>query len=304
LGGKYGGVGKGSEGMQMEQRYPGPQTKICGVIGDPIGHSLSPRMQNAAFAALGLDYLYLPFQVPPARLAEAIAGVRGLGLLGLNVTIPHKQAVIKYLDRLSPEAELIGAVNTIHNTGSELIGYNTDGRGFVAALRQEAQVEPDGQRVVVLGAGGAARAVAIQLALAGVQQIIIICQELTEGTQIAHTINHKVGCCHACALRWTADNISEALAQAGILINATPVGMIPYPDNSPVPASYLHKHLLVCDLVYNPRETQLLQAAQANGARTLSGLGMLVHQGALAFTIWTGRQAPVEVMYQALNCCT
>ncbi len=272
---------------------------MIGLIGYPVEHSLSPAMHNAAFAALGLNYRYLPLPVRAEYLEEAMAGLRALGFVGANVTVPHKEAVMGYLDEVSPEARAIGAVNTIVLKEERLVGHNTDGLGFIAALR-EGGFRIRGRRAIVLGAGGAARAVVYALVTAGAE-VVVFNRTLSRAKALAHSLSPHLPPTHAIIV---LPLIKEALAQhassAHLLVNATPLGMWPEVETSPWPERLpFPPHLTVFDLVYNPRKTALLRVAQAAGAKAISGLGMLVHQGAEAFCLWTGEDPPIEVMYQA-----
>jgi len=272
------------------------KTKVCGVIGDPIEHSMSPAMHNAAFQASALDYVYLAFHVRREVLSGAIAGMRGLNIVGLNVTIPHKEAVIPLLDRLAPLAEKTGAVNTIINEGGVLTGDNTDAPGFLRALRSQG-VEPEGRKILILGAGGASKGISFILAEAGAS-LVILNRNVTRAEALAAQIAQHYQKRPA-ALALNEENLARELERADILVNATSAGMVPDVSQSPVPADLLNPDLVVCDIVYNPRETKLLRESKAVGARTIDGLDMLVWQGALAFEKWTGRKAPFEVMKQA-----
>jgi shikimate dehydrogenase len=274
-------------------------TTVVGVMGWPVAHSLSPPMHNAAFAALGMNWVYVPCPVQPERIAEALAGIRALGIGGMNVTIPHKAAVAKLVDELSPEARALEAVNTIDNTGDRLTGYNTDGPGFVRSA-QEQGVALGGLRVVMIGAGGSARAVALACAREGIAGLTIANRTLERAEGIAALVrrNSDLDAAQATPLGESTQTLIEA---ADVVINATPVGMHPHQDVPPViPATWLRPGQVVCDLIYNPRETALLRAAREVGCRTVDGTGMLVHQGAIAFERWTGSEAPVEAMRQAL----
>jgi shikimate dehydrogenase len=258
-------------------------------------------MQNAAFAALGLNFVYLPFQVSKADLAAAVAGLRALGLAGVNVTVPHKEAVLPYLDEVAEEARLIGAVNTIVNRGGRLKGYNTDATGFLRAA-VEAGFEPRGAAAVVLGAGGAARAVSFALALAGARRIAIFNRTYARAETLAEEVSGATGV-WAAALPW--DELTkcgvEVMGTANIVVQTTSLGMHPQEAAAPpVPANAFRKEQLVVDLVYNPPRTEFLRLAEKFGARTENGLGMLLYQGAAALELWTGRQAPVAVMREAL----
>ena len=271
------------------------KTKVCGVIGDPIEHTMSPVMHNTAFRELGLDYVYLAFRVKGEELAQAIEGMRALGISGLNVTIPHKVAVIPFLDELDPLAKKIGAVNTIVNDAGFLRGYNTDASGFLRALRDRG-FEPGGKQVAMLGAGGASRAISFVLAESGANLVILNRrQELDWAEELARQINDTFKK-EVKALESDEANLEAALDRADIVVNATSVGMSPHIDESPVPARLLRPDLAVFDIVYNPLKTRLATEAARAGAETVMGLDMLVWQGALSFEMWTGKEAPVELM--------
>jgi len=271
------------------------KTKICGIIGDPIEHTMSPPMQNAAYKKLGLDYIYLPFHVRPEQLAQAVDGLRAINVRGFNVTIPHKVSIIPMLDGLDPQAEKIGAVNTVVNDDGELRGYNTDAPGFLKALLEQG-VEPRGKNIVVIGAGGASRAVSYILAENDASLTILNRQlELDWAEDIAELIREDFGK-KVRVLELTKDFLADALRGAHILVNATSVGMSPAVDASPVPAELLRPGMYVFDVVYNPVMTRLLKEAGEAGAQTVSGVDMLVWQGVLAFEMWTGHSAPVEIM--------
>ncbi len=269
------------------------RTKVCGIIGDPVEHTMSPAMHNAAFAELGLDYAYLPFRVRPEELGNAISGIRALGIIGLNVTIPHKVAVIPFLDRLDPLAEKIDAINTIINDGGVLTGHNTDATGFLQALKERG-ITPEGKKTVILGAGGAARAIAFILARNGAG-LTLLNRTPERARGLARRITEEPGR-QVIVKAFDEDNLTEALRAAQVLVNTTSAGMAPRADETPVPAKLLRRDLTVFDIVYNPVRTRLLREAEAAGARVINGLDMLVWQGAIAFEKWTGRQAPVEVM--------
>jgi len=271
------------------------KTKICGLIGDPIEHTASPLMHNAAFAKMGVDYWYVPFRVRKEDLGKAIEGMKALNIRGLNVTIPHKVAVIQFLDKLDPLAEKIGAVNTIVNDNGVLTGYNTDATGFLQALLERG-VEPKGKNTVILGAGGASRAISFILAERGAHLVILNRQlELDWAEELARRIS-QIFNKEVKALVLNEGNLAEVLERADVLVNATSVGMSPNIDETPVPARLLKPGLVVFDIVYNPVKTRLLGEAEAAGAQTIGGLDMLVWQGALAFEKWTGHKAPLELM--------
>ena len=273
--------------------------KIVGIIGFPLGHSVSPAMHNAAYKELGLDYEYIPFEVEPADLPEALPGLRAIHVAGFNVTIPHKETILPLLDDVTKLARTIGAVNTVVNQDGELIGYNTDGPGFIESLKEDAGFEPKGKKVVVLGAGGASRAVATMLAEMGAASLII--SDIIEDK--AKELAEYAGSLSQAKCGWSKIDsllLKSEIEHADLLVNTTPLGMHPEINKSPLPDKVkLPKNLLVYDLVYNPAETKLLKTAKAAGCKTVSGLGMLVRQGALAFTVFTGEEAPIEIMWSA-----
>ena len=252
-------------------------------------------MHNAAFEGLGLDYVYLPFRVREEELEKAAHGIRALNIRGLNVTMPHKVAIINFLDRLDPLAERIGAVNTVVNDEGILTGYNTDATGFLQALLEKG-IEPKGRRVAVIGAGGASRAISFALAERGAS-LIILNRHRFKAEELAKRIasfNQNVK-----ALALDERNLAEALSWADVLVNATSLGMSPEVDKTPVPAGMLRQNLVIFDIVYTPLKTRLLREAEQAGARIVEGLDMLVRQAALSFEIWTGMKAPIELMREA-----
>ncbi len=276
------------------------KTKICGLIGDPIEHSVSPAMHNAAFREKGLDFVYLPFRVKKEQLRQAIDGARVLNIVGLNITIPHKVNVIPYLDELDPLAEKIGAVNTIVNSNGSLKGYNTDASGFLKALTGRG-IEPRGKKVVILGAGGASKAVSFSLAERGADLVILNRElEFDWAVELAGHLSRSFSI-EVRALKLNEPNLKKALVGADILVNTTSVGMSPRGDESPVPKRLLKPGLTVFDIVYNPLKTRLLREAEASGAEVIPGLDMLAWQGALAFEMWTGVAAPFEMMREEIT---
>jgi shikimate dehydrogenase len=278
----------------------GIRTKFVGIIGFPIRHSLSPVMHNAAFESMGLDYCYIPLEVEPRRMRPAVTALRSLGFCGFNVTIPHKRHIIAVLNRLSPEARLIGAVNTVEIRPGRLIGHNTDGRGFIRAFVEETGESVAGKRVLILGAGGAARAIAFQWAMEGGGSVTIANRSSVRAAELVRDLREPPVRCSAAVLPWKEASLEAGVRQADIIINATSVGM--KPDDLPLlPPNVFKAGQIVCDLIYNPPATLLLKQAQSAGAKALNGLGMLVHQGALAFEIWTGQRPPIHVMREALR---
>jgi shikimate dehydrogenase len=268
-------------------------TQVCGIIGDPIGHSLSPEMQNAAFGAEGLNFIYLPFRVKKEDLGDAISGIRALNIRGLNVTIPHKVHVIPFLDEIDILAEKIGAVNTIVNEKGIIKGYNTDASGFMKTL-QEQNIEPMHKNITVLGAGGAARSIAFVLAESGAS-LTILNRHPENAQDLADALNRTFGMVVK-AVELSNRNLSESLDGADILVNTTSVGMLPDIDSTPVPENLIKSGLIVVDIIYNPLKTRLLKEAEKKGARVIRGIEMLIWQGALAFEFWTGIKAPLETM--------
>ncbi len=272
------------------------KTQLCALIGDPVEHSLSPYIHNAAFKHLKLDFVYVAFKVSKENVKEALEGARALGIKGLNVTMPLKTAVIQHLDKLDSDAEKIGAVNTVLNDDGTLIGYNTDGLGALEALKANGQ-NPAGKNILVLGAGGAARAIAFALCK-DAKNMTVLNRTLEKARILAEELSRifdkkvKFGGLNEETLR-------NEMEEADILANATAVGMAPKTNETPVNMKLLHPNLTVFDLVYNPPETRLLKEAKAVGAKTIDGICMLVHQGALSFQIWIGRKAPIDVMTRA-----
>ena len=282
-------------GATTGKRLISGTTRVCGIIGDPIGHSMSPAIHNAAFAEMGIDYMYVPFRVRQEQLGKAIQGMRALNIRGLNVTIPHKVTVIPFLDELDPLAERIGAVNTIVNDDGVLRGYNTDATGFLQALLERG-VKPEGKNMVILGAGGASRAISFVLAERGAHLVILNrLLELDWAEELASRIS-QIFTKEVEALELNEENLAKVLEKADIVVNATSVGMSPNIDETPIPAKLLKPGLIVFDIVYNPIKTRLLREAEAAGAKTIGGFDMLVWQGVLAFELWTGMKAPVKVM--------
>ena len=261
------------------------RTAVAGVIGSPVAHSLSPAIHNAAFAALGLDWTFAAFEVGPGDVERALDGMRALGLRGLSVTMPHKEDVARLVDDLSEDGAALGAVNCVLPRDHRLVGENTDGPGFIDALR-DAAFDPVGARCVVIGAGGAARAVVLALARAGAREVGVANRTASRGETAA-------------SLAGGAGSTVEldAVSGADLVVNATPIGMVD--DALPLDPERLGAGQLVADLVYHPAVTPLLAAAAARGATPLNGLGMLVHQAARAFELWTGETPPIPVMRAA-----
>ena len=280
------------------------RTKLTGFFAKPASHSLSPLMHNLAFSHWGIDAVYLAFEVDQTNLRQAVESIRTLNMLGVNVSMPNKTAVLAYLDQLSPEAELIGAVNTIVHQEQRLIGYNTDGMGFVRSVNETGHPIKN-QKIVVLGAGGAAKAIVVQMALEGAQEITIykrLNATFLPLKEYFAKVSEKTGC--PIRLHDYADESQLALdlSQANLLINATDIGMGSKKDQLPIAdVKLLHLQLAVFDLIYSPSETRLIQEAKKMGIKAYNGLGMLIHQGAIAFELWTHREMAVQNIRERLE---
>ena len=268
-----------------------------GIIGHPIGHSISPVFQQVALDAIGFDGVYEAWDVAPDGVGEFVAGLRAPGTLGINVTVPHKEAVIPFLDEVDDWASTAGAVNTIVNRDGRLTGHNTDGIGFLRALREGADFDPRGRDVLVLGAGGSARGVVYALARAGIAQLFIANRTLERAERLVYLAIDSGVAAEAMEL----SDAPGATREVALIVNCTSMGMVHGPDEngSPLSAADIPSTVLVNDLVYNPPETPLLREAARAGAATLGGIQMLVYQGAASFEMWTGHDAPVAVMLEA-----
>jgi shikimate dehydrogenase len=266
------------------------------LIGHPVAHSLSGAMQQAAFDALGIDAQYELWDKAPIALGDAIAEVRGDDFLGVNITIPHKERVVPMIDRLTEEAQATGAVNTLTREGRRLVGHNTDVPGFAAALDKLVGRQKMPRQAVVLGAGGGARAVVYGLIRAGFLRIVVFNRHLHRAEGLVRHFGKSAAHMDLRAMPWHESIIESELAKTKVLVNATSIGL--NADVSPIPGEVLTGDLLVLDLIY--RRTRLLRDAESNGAHAMDGETMLLHQGAAAFTLWTGQPAPLEVMSQAL----
>ncbi|MFC3748281.1 shikimate dehydrogenase [Paenibacillus sp. GCM10012306] len=269
---------------------------LLGVMGDPIGHSKSPLMHSAALNAMGISGAYVPLHVKPENLGEAVHAIRTLGFRGVNITIPHKVAVMEYLDRLDESALAIGAVNTIVNDDGVLTGYNTDGIGYVRSLKAEAIPDLSGTRIMVIGAGGAARGIVAALLQESPASIIIANRTADKAQELAAEWRQS-GSLAGISL----DEMTEHLKDIDVLINTTSVGMYPHIDGLPVNPALLPPGIVVSDLIYNPLHTRLLTESLERGCIIHGGLGMFVYQGAYALEYWTGQAAPVDIMRQIIE---
>ena len=274
------------------------RAELTGVFGDPVDDNPTGVVEEAAFAAKNLNYRYLTIKVLPEDLGKAMDSVKIFDMKGINLTMPHKIKVLPYLDKLSPAAEIIGAVNTVIQKEGKLFGENTDGKGFVTALKNSGETL-DKKNVTILGAGGAARAIAVECALNGAAHINIINRSIEKGEKLASLIQMKTDS-SAKYLNWK--NNMEIPSDTDILINATSIGFSPNVTDKPdIDYTTITPEMCVCDVIFNPAETIFLKSAAENGAKTITGLGMLVQQAALNFTLWTGVEAPVDVMEDALK---
>ncbi|MCH2315341.1 MAG: shikimate dehydrogenase [SAR202 cluster bacterium] len=271
----------------------------AGIFGYPLGHSISPAFQQAAFDHLGIDAIYEAWETPPEKLGHAVASLRSGDFMGANVTVPHKQAVQQHLDTIEPLAASIGAVNTIVRDDSQLVGHNTDAYGFSQSLKREAKFEPTRKRVVLIGSGGAARAAAYGLAQEGIASLVIANRTLGSAVMLAEEMSNQMTDVRASSLE--SESLESHCAAADLIVNTTSIGMLhgPAEGRSPILEEFIPGGCLVYDIVYNPEVTPLLKAARRAGAQTLGGLPMLVYQGAAAFELWTGQPAPIEIMFTA-----
>lgn len=287
----------------LEQRGEAAMSKtyrkeLVGVFGYPVDENPTVVLEEAAFQKLNLNYQYLTIEVRPEDLRDAMRSVTALNMRGINLTIPHKCEVIQYLDSISQEAEIIGAVNVVINEKGKLHGDNTDGKGFLKSLTDEG-LSPSGKNIVILGAGGAARAIAVELALAGAGHITIINRSIQRGQELTDLIRERTNA-DACYLPWTRDiSIPE---NTNILINATSIGLYPNVNEKPdINYDSVTGSMLVCDVIPNHPHTLFLKEAEKKGAKTIHGLNMIVNQGAINFTLWTGKDAPIDVMTKAMS---
>jgi len=272
------------------------KTAVYGIIGYPVKHSLSPIMQTAAFEELEIDAVYVPFEVKPENLKSAVEGLKALNVKGFNVTVPHKEKIIENLDFLSDEAEVIGAVNTVKHEEGKLTGYNTDAEGFIRSLKEEG-IDVKGKRVLMFGAGGAAKAVGYSLLREGVKFLNVVNRNFSRAKQLGDLLG-KFGNVLIYPLK--EGTVEVLLKDVDLIVNTTSVGL---KDTDPHLFDYskIPEGIVVVDIIYNPSETPLIKAAKERSCKVINGLGMLVHQGAVAFEIWTREKAPVEKMREVLE---
>jgi len=276
-------------------------TGIYGIFGHPVKHSLSPDMHNSAFNTLGLNSVYVAFDIDPESIEEAARAIRVMGIRGINITIPHKQTIIPYLDEVSPDAKLTGAVNTVKNENGKLLGYNTDVGGFLRAIREDLDFSPEGNTLFLIGAGGAARAVLSAFCMNG--GAVVYITDIIKDKALELANQFKANFQNITIETVELDNqnlIEQKLNEADILVNASPAGMDGV-GSLDIPLTSLNKNAVVYDLVYKPPDTSLLKEAKQLGHKASGGLSMLLYQGAESFEIWTGENAPVEIMKKALG---
>ena len=276
-------------------------TDIYGIFGHPVKHSLSPDMHNSAFNTLGLNSVYVAFDIDPESIEEAARAIRVMGIRGINITIPHKQTIIPYLDEVSPDAKLTGAVNTVKNENGRLSGYNTDVGGFLRAIREDLDFSPEGNTLFLIGAGGAARAVLSAFCMNG--GAVVYITDIIKDKALELANQFKANFQNITIETVELDNqnlIEQKFNEADILVNASPAGMDGV-GSLDIPLTSLNKNAVVYDLVYKPPDTNLLKEAKQLGHKASGGLSMLLYQGAESFEIWTGEDAPVEIMKKALG---
>jgi shikimate dehydrogenase len=285
----------GGNYMKIAASY---RQELTGVFGFPVDENPTVVMMEAAFRSLGLPWRYLTLKVSPVDLAAGIRGIRAMGFRGLNLTIPHKVEVLQYLDEVNADARIMGAVNTVYREGEHLIGSNTDGKGFLKALRDDARMDPAGRKFMILGAGGAARSISVELVLAGAAEIEIVNRNAARARELVDLLRQNTKA-QVSFREWNGEvSIPE---NTDGLVNATSIGL--YPNIEELPSlnfETIRSGMVVCDVIPNPPRTRFIKEAEARGAVTLDGLGMLVYQGAIAFKLWTGVDAPIEVMKQSL----
>jgi shikimate dehydrogenase len=276
------------------------KTKLVGLLGYPLGQSLSSLMQNKAFEIYNLNKIYIPIEVISENLETVVNGIRRMNFDGFNITKPHKIEIIKHLDEIDDNAKCIGAVNTVTIKDGILKGYNTDGTGFLKSFIENTGEKLDGKNIIILGSGGAARAISMTLALNNAKKIFICNRTYEKAVNLSVEINkHAMNCSIAIPMEY--EEIEKAVKMSDVLINSTSIGMYPNIDISPLEKNLLKKNLIVCDIVYNPRKTKLIRDAEEVGCKTVIGLFMLLYQGVEAFELWTDLKAPVDTMLQVIE---
>lgn len=287
--------------MELDRRVNG-STKLTGLIGNPVEHTVSPVLHNTLFSMMGLNGIYIPLKPEKRSLGDAVTGLKAAGFIGFNVTIPFKEAILEYLDEASDEVRLLGTANTVHIRDGRLIGHNTDGDGFVRAFITQTGTDLKGKSICILGAGGTARTLAVKLAAEGAGRLCIINRTKSKADEIAEYINHGLAGMHkgrvtACTAAADSDQARSVLDQYDVIINTTSAGMYPDTDSSPVKEDigFLSRPI-VCDVIYNPAQTRFLSNARSKGCKTINGAGMLFYQGLRAFEIWNGVIVPERIV--------
>ncbi|MGD9568770.1 MAG: shikimate dehydrogenase [Sedimentibacter sp.] len=275
-------------------------TKLIGLLGYPLAQSRSPLMHNTAFEEYSLNKIYLPIEVSSENLKTVVDGIKKMNFEGFNVTIPHKVEIIKYIDEIDEYAKAIGAVNTVTVINGVLKGYNTDGTGFLRSFEESTKQKIDGKKVFIIGAGGAARAIALTLAMNKARKIYICNRTLEKAEALSNDIN-KIEQDLSCSVPMLFNEIQEAINDSDVVINCTSIGMYPNSELSPIDKKLLNKRLIVCDVVYNPKKTKLICEAEKIGCEVVIGLPMFVYQGVEAFELWTGTKAPINTMLNVVE---
>ncbi|HHX17970.1 MAG TPA: shikimate dehydrogenase [Clostridium sp.] len=272
--------------MNIDTRVTG-QTKLLGIIGNPVEHSISPILHNTLSSLLGLDLVYVPLKVEKEDLSIVVRALKSLDFVGFNVTIPYKKEIMKYIDENSIEAILMGAVNTVKRIDGKLYGYNTDAEGFLTSFKEEAQTSFEGKKVILIGAGGVARPIAVKIASEGAEKISIVNRTKEKAIELAETVNENVKEIVQ-VYNYEDKTFKMAVEESDIIINTTSVGMTPDVNSTPISGNYFNGNQIVYDVIYTPAETKLLKDAKKKGCKTINGLGMLFYQGIKAYEIWTG----------------
>ncbi len=286
--------------MQLDRRINGT-TKLIGLIGNPVEHTISPVLHNSLFQALGINGIYVPLKVPAGSLKDAVKGLKATGYAGFNITIPYKEEILEYVDEVSEEVKLLGTVNTVKIADGKLYGFNTDADGFMRSFQEQARTGFEQKLVCLLGAGGTAKALAVKIAMGGAAKISIINRTQAKAIELASTVNKvllKAGCAETTAYAASTGTLEalRMLKSCDIIVNTTSVGMHPNTDSSPLPDDFVFQSKqIVYDVIYNPTQTKLLQNARANGCKTLNGAGMLFYQGLKAFEIFLDTVVPEDI---------
>jgi shikimate dehydrogenase len=281
------------------KKKPNYKAELVGLFGHPVSENTSSVIHEAGFKKLGLNWRYLIIEVFPNDLEKAVIGLKAFNMRGVNVTMPYKIEIMQYLDEITAAAILIGAVNTVYRKKDKLIGENTDGKGFLLSLKEYAKINPKGKNVVILGAGGAARAISVELALSGIKNVIVVNRTPERGKKLVELLNDKINV-EASFISWNKPFIIPP--QTDILVNATSIGLYPNTDKKPnILYDSIKKEMVVCDVIPTPPDTLFLTESRKKGAKTIDGMGMLLNQAAIAFKIWTGMDAPLDYMKRALK---